>query len=46
MKICPKCGSDSIAGPKYECQMYGREVLIYRCITCGYEMETPCKDKS
>lgn len=43
MTRCPKCNGSNIAGPRYV--RFGfRELLEYRCITCGYTEDTPTHD--
>jgi len=50
MNKCPKCGSLSIAGPKYEhasCDgwfKHSGELLRYICLRCGYSETTPTRD--
>ena len=50
MRVCPKCGSVYISGPKYEgayecaTNKSGEERLRYTCERCGYSMTTPTND--
>jgi predicted RNA-binding Zn-ribbon protein involved in translation (DUF1610 family) len=45
---CPKCGSYSIGGPRYDdgsTNGVGRESLIYTCYQCGFERRERTEDQ-
>lgn len=44
MMTCPKCGSDSITGPKYVVRAIKGEALRYICRGCGFVKDGPTRD--